>query len=134
MKTVAWLFVVGIIGGLGYWLWRVKRAWTERQRAAEERYSSLLVTAHLPPGAAAAPAATPGTTPAAALAAAAADSATQKLLFDAAAKAGEAGEAVLAIQLYAKLLSRFPQTPLAAQVRAAVEVQKKKLAKPQKSA
>ena len=120
MKTVAWLFVIGIIAGLGYWLWRLRNTWAERQRAAEARYSSMLVSAQLPPGAAA-PAAPP---------AAAADSATQKLLFDAAAKAGEAGEAVLAIQLYAKLLSRFPQTPLAAQARAAVVGQKKKLAKP----
>jgi outer membrane protein assembly factor BamD (BamD/ComL family) len=37
---------------------------------------------------------------------------------------------VLCIQLYAKLLSRYPQTSFAAQARAAVEVQKKKLAKP----
>jgi chromate transport protein ChrA len=122
MKTVAWLFVIGIIAGLGFWLWRVRQAWIERQRAAEERYSSLLVTAQVPPGAAAAPPA------------ATADSATQKLLFDAAAKAGEAGEPALCIQLYAKLLSRYPQTPLAAQVRAAVEVQKKKFSKPQSPA
>jgi hypothetical protein len=129
MNTVAWLFIIGIIAGLGFWLWRWKQAWTERQRAAEERYSSLLVTAHVPPG-------TPPGTPAAAVQPRpdAAGAAIQKLLFDAAAKAGEAGEPVLSIQLYAKLLSRYPACAMAAQVRAAVEVQKKKLAKPQNSA
>ena len=54
----------------------------------------------------------------------------ERLLLEAATKAGEAGEPVLCIQLYAKLLSRYPQTSFAAQARAAVEVQKKKLAKP----
>jgi outer membrane protein assembly factor BamD (BamD/ComL family) len=52
-----------------------------------------------------------------------------KLLFEAAHKAGEAGEPALAIQLYARLLSRYPQTAFADQARAAVEAQKKKLAK-----
>ena len=55
--------------------------------------------------------------------------AQQRLLLDAAAKAGEAGEVVLSIQLYAKLLSRYPQTLFAAQARAAVAEHKKKLAK-----
>jgi hypothetical protein len=128
MNTVAWLFVIGIIAGLGFWLWRVKQAWTERQRAAEERYSSLLVSAHVAPGAPGAPAAATPPRPDAA------GAANQKLLLDAAAKAGEAGEPVLSIQLYAKLLSRYPETPYATQVRAAVDAQKKKLAKPQNSA
>ena len=35
--------------------------------------------------------------------------AQQKLLFEAAAKAGEAGEPVLSIQLYARLLARYPR-------------------------
>jgi hypothetical protein len=51
----------------------------------------------------------------------------ERLLLDAANKAGEAGEPVLSIQLYAKLLSRYPQSQLATQARAAVEQQKKKL-------
>lgn len=128
MNTVAWLFVIGIIAGLGFWLWRVKQAWTERQRAAEERYSSMLVSAHVKPEAPGAAAAAAPPKPDAA------GAATQKLLFDAAAKAGEAGEPVLSIQLYAKLLSRYPDTQFAAQVRAAVDAQKKKLARPQNSA
>ena len=53
----------------------------------------------------------------------------ERLLFDAADKAGEAGEPVFAIQLYARLLSRYPQTSLAEQARAAVEQQKKKALK-----
>ena len=55
--------------------------------------------------------------------------AKQRLLFDAAAKAGDAGEPVLSIQLYARLLARYPDSALASQARAAVEVQKKSLAK-----
>lgn len=55
--------------------------------------------------------------------------AKQRLLFDAAAKAGDAGEPVLSIQLYARLLARYPDSALASQARAAVEVQKKNLAK-----
>ena len=51
----------------------------------------------------------------------------ERLLLDAAAKAGEAGEPALSIQLYAKLLARYPQSALATQARAAVEAQKKKL-------
>jgi hypothetical protein len=54
----------------------------------------------------------------------------ERLLLDAATKAGEAGEPVLCIQLYAKLLSRYPQTSFAAQARAGVELQKRKLPKP----
>jgi hypothetical protein len=52
----------------------------------------------------------------------------QRLLLEAASKAGEAGEPALSIQLYAKLLARYPQTSFAEQARAAVEAQKKKLA------
>ena len=53
--------------------------------------------------------------------------AQQKLLFEAATKAGEAGEAVLSIQLYARLVARYPHSALGAQARQAVEAQKKKL-------
>jgi len=44
-------------------------------------------------------------------------------------KAGEAGEPALAIQLYARLLARYPATSLASPARAALETQKKKLLK-----
>ena len=59
----------------------------------------------------------------------AADLAKQRLLFDAAAKAGEAGEPVLSIQLYARLLARYPESTFASRARAAVEMQKKNLTK-----
>ena len=54
---------------------------------------------------------------------------TQKLLFEAAHQAGEAGEPALALQLYARLLSRYPASTLAGAANAAVEAQKKKLLK-----
>jgi hypothetical protein len=52
----------------------------------------------------------------------------EKPLFEAAAKAGEAGEAVLSLQLYARLIARYPESTLAARARDAVEAQKKRLA------
>jgi len=81
-----------------------------------------------------APLLAPAPAPAAAAAPPAVEAPQERLLFDAAHKAGEAGEPALAIQLYAKLLSRFPKTIFTARARAAVEEQKKKLAKPQSSA
>jgi len=51
----------------------------------------------------------------------------QKLLFEAARKAGEAGEPALAIQLYARLLSRYPATSFAEPARAAAAALKKRL-------
>ena len=44
-------------------------------------------------------------------------------------RAQEAGEPALAIQLYGRLLARYPATTLASPARAAVEAQKKKLLK-----
>jgi hypothetical protein len=54
----------------------------------------------------------------------------ERLLADAAGKAAEAAEPALAIQLYARLLARYPDSTLAAQARSGVEEQKKRLAKP----
>jgi hypothetical protein len=53
----------------------------------------------------------------------------QKRLLEAASKAAEADEPALSIQLYARLLARYPHSDFAAQARAAVETQKKNLAK-----
>ena len=83
---------------------------------------------------AAAPLLAPAPVPIAQAVPPAAEAPQERLLFDAARKAGEAGEPALAIQLYAKLLSRFPKTIFTPRARAAVEEQKKKLAKPQSSA
>jgi len=115
MKTLAWLIVIGALAGIGYYLWRLRRSWLDRQRTAEQRLSSLVVSAQAPVAAVPVP-----RTDVAGIA-------IQKLLLEAASKAAEAGEPALSIQLYAKLLSRFPESALADQARAAVEVQKKKL-------
>jgi len=120
MKQLAWLLALAAVAGLAYWLWRWQRRWTERKRAAEERFASFMAQAM---SSASAP--TQAAQPAPDLAALA----KQKLLLEAASKAGEAGEPVLSIQLYARLLSRYPESSYAGQARAAVEAQKKKLAK-----
>jgi hypothetical protein len=120
MKALVWLVALGVLAGFAYWLWSWQRRWTERKRASEERFASFMAQAI---SSASAETKTPQPVPdLAALA-------KQKLLLEAAAKAGEAGEAVLSIQLYARLLSRYPDGSYAAQARAAVEAQKKKLAK-----
>jgi hypothetical protein len=119
MQTMAWIVLVAIIAFGG---WLARKRWVERSRAAAARETKFLAQlAPVPPAAAPAMAAPPRQ-----------DTATlpqQKLLFEAAAKAAEAGEAVLSIQLYARLLARYPDSAFAAQVRAAVQVQKEKLAK-----
>jgi hypothetical protein len=118
MKILTWLLVLATIGVLGYLLWTWRQRWLEHKRASEERLASFIAQAR--------PAA-----PAAVVPAAVVDASLpqQKLLLEAAAKAGEAGEPVLAIQLYARLLARFPDSTLAAQARSAVEAQKQKLSK-----
>ena len=108
MKALFWILVLAAAGGFAYWMQSWRRRQGERERAAEQRLAAFMAQAS-----AAAPAVDPA----------------QKLLFDAAGKAGEANEPALAIQLYARLLSRFPQSPLAAQARASVEQQKQKLTK-----
>ena len=113
LKTAIWLALLGSIAGLGIWLWHAARRASERRSAAEHREAAFLAEAMKAnagqKGAPVVPAP------------------QERLLFDAAAKAGDAGEPALCIQLYARLLSRFPQTALAAQERAAVDAQKKKL-------
>jgi len=119
MKVVIWLLVLAAIGAMGYALWKWRQRWLERKRAAEERFASFIAQAR--PPAPSMEALQPIPSDATLL--------QQKLLLEAAAKAGEAGEAALSIQLYARLISRYPQSELGAQARAAVEAQKKKLAK-----
>jgi len=119
MKQVVWLIVVVIAGALAFWLWNWRGRRAALKRASEERLASLMAETM----AAARSKKEDGPPPdAKALA-------RQKLLLEAAAKAGEAGEPVLSIQLYARLLARYPDTSFAAQARAAVEAQKKNLAK-----
>ena len=116
MRFVAWMLTALIAAGLAYVIRRAYLQWQERSRAAEERMATLLAQAK-----AAAPDAPSAAPPK--------EAAQERLLFDAAAKTAQAGEAALAIQLYARLLSRFPESALAVQARAAVAEQKARLAK-----
>jgi len=129
MKAMVWFISLAAIAGIVYGLWRLREKWEERRRASEDRFATFIAQA-LPGGAPAAPkvAGAPAVPPIVAEAKANKDAANQRLLLEAASKAGEAGEPALSIQLYAKLLSRYPQTSFADQARAAVQVQKKKLA------
>ncbi len=125
MVAVAWMLAVLIAAGFGYATWRAYGQYAERQRLSEERMASFVAQAKTP----AAPAG-PSPKPApASLPVPPRETLQERLLFEAAGKAALAGEPVLAIQLYARLLSRYPQTALAEQARAAVAEQKKKLAK-----
>ena len=108
MKTLIWLATLASIGALGYAFWSWRHRWREHQRGAEERMASFIAQARP-----AAPAADP----------------QEKLLLEAAAKAGQAGEAALSIELYGRFLARFPQSASAPQARAALESQKQTLAK-----
>jgi hypothetical protein len=119
MKVLTWLLVFAAIGVLGYAFWTWRQRWLERQRAAEERFESFMAQAKpVPPSLEKTkPVEAPSTVP------------QQRLLFEAAAKAGEAGEPALSIQLYARLLARYPESALGAQARAAIEAQKQRLAK-----
>ncbi|HYX64254.1 MAG TPA: hypothetical protein VE935_08560 [Burkholderiales bacterium] len=119
MTLVAWMLGLLIASGFGYATWRAHGQYVERKRAAEERMAAFVVQARTSPTPAPAPAAP----------AQRQQAPEERLLFDAATKAAQAGEPVLAIQLYARLLSRYPQTALATDVRAAVAAQKAKLAK-----
>ncbi len=131
MKSAFWLLLFAF-AAVAVWLaWFGLRKWQERQRAEEERIARFVAeaggVAQPIPGA---PLAVPSPAPAAApVPAASNDLARQKLLFEAAHKAGEAGEPALAIQLYARLLARYPATGFANEARAAVEALKKKLVK-----
>ncbi|MGQ0512192.1 MAG: hypothetical protein ACT4P9_16445 [Betaproteobacteria bacterium] len=116
MKQVMWVLVLGIAAGLAYWVWYSARRYNEKKLAEEARQAAFVAQLV---------GATLGKPPEDALAVA-----QQKLLFEAATKAAEAGEAVLSIQLFARLLARYPASALVEQARAAVDAQKKKLAKP----
>jgi len=108
-----WLLTLAAIGVFGYAIWLWLRRLREQRRASEQRMAAFVAQAK--------PAVAPQPLP---------EPPQPKLLFEAAAKAAQAGEPVLSIQLYARLLARFPDSALAAQARAAVEAQKLKLAKP----
>jgi TolA-binding protein len=131
MRFAFWLLLFAF-AALAVWLvWHSRGKWQARKRAEEERVASFLAgnaAGATPKPAAPSPAPLPAA-PAETAPAASNGLAQQKLLFEAAHKAGEAGEAALAIQLYGRLLARYPATAFAAQARAAVEAFKKKLVK-----
>lgn len=123
MKNALWLLLL-VFAAAAVWLLRYGlRKWQEHVRASEARLANFVAgntTAEKPAPAAPAPGPLP---------AASGELARQKLLFEAAHKSGEAGEPALAIQLYGRLLARYPATAFAAEARAAAEAQKKKLLK-----
>jgi hypothetical protein len=127
MKTLYWAAVFGSIFCVIGIVWYVLRKFREREIAEQARAASFLAaTAGKARMAEALPAAEVAAVPAMP----AGDGLPQqKLLFEAAQKAGEAGEPALAIQLYARLLARYPATAFATQAHAASDAQKKKITK-----
>ncbi len=123
VNSMFWLAVLVAAVAAVWVIARIRRTIRERERAAEERAASLVAGLAVSTAAPANPAPQP------VRAAAPDDLAQQKLLFDSAHKAGEAGEPALAIQLYARLVARYPSSGYSDQARAAAEVQKKKLVK-----
>ena len=126
MTQVIWLVLLALAAGFVYAFWKLRQRAVERRRASEERMAAFMAQARRAAPAPQAPA------PQAPAPAPVADPTLpqQKLLLEAAAKAAEAGESALAIQLYARLVARFPASGFATQARNAVEALKKKLAKP----
>ena len=124
MNILFWLVVAGFAAMLVWLAWYIRHKAEERRLAEEARVAAFVsdLGAVVPSSASKRAPALPPAPPAS-------DIALQKLLFDAAHKAGEAGEPALSIQLYARLLARYPATKLADPARAAVEAQKKKLPK-----
>lgn len=122
MKHVFAFLLIAGAAGLAFWFWRAYQHFAERSRASDQRFASAMTDVMSTK--ATAPLLPPKPAPDLA------GMAQQKLLYEAASKAGEAGEPVLSIQLYARLLARYPDTTLGTQARSAVEAQKKKLTKP----
>lgn len=143
MESLIWILVLVLSAMFGWLIWHNLRKLRERQRAEEARFAKFMAD-----GAGVSPPTAPAASlsqRAAAVVAAEAPRARgpagppaptedglglQKLLFDAAHKAGEAGEPALAIQLYARLLARYPETGFAQAARSAVQQQKTRLSRP----
>ena len=127
MGGLFWLVLFGFATTIGGLLWYVVRKAKARKLAEEERFANFMADTT---GKAKSAEPLPAPMPAPARAPAGGDGlAQQKMLFEAAHKAGEAGEPALAIQLYARLLARYPDSAFTSQARAAAEMQKKRLAK-----
>ena len=130
MMWALWLVLFATATAFGWLIWHNLGKIQARRRAEAERFANFIAGNT---GAAAQNASAPLSAPRSAIPGAAPSTApgdelsVQKMLFDAARKAGEAGEPALSIQLYTRLLARYPATTLAIPARAAVEAQKKKL-------
>jgi len=111
MKMLIWLLTFASIAAVGYAAWSWRRRWREHRRVAEERMASFLAQARPAPPAIHPP------------------DPQEKILLEAAAKAGQAGEPGLSVELYNRFLARFPQSAFAPQARAALQSQKQGLAK-----
>jgi hypothetical protein len=118
MRAIAWLVIIGAIAGIGFLLLRLRKRWQEQKQVAEARLASFV--AGTIPAQAKAPLLPPSPAPDP-------DLGKQRLLLDAAGKVAEAGEPALSIQIFARLLSRYPQTQFAGQARAAVAALKQKV-------
>ena len=136
MNLIFGLVVLILIATIIALIWLVRRRTEERERAEAARAAAFVsglgkTPAPAPGNPAPAPLPILSSIPApvAPQASPTSDIALQKMLFEAAHKAGEAGEPALAIQLYARLLSRFPATRFAEPARAAAAALKKKLVK-----
>jgi hypothetical protein len=118
MRAVFWLVVFAGIVAMVYTVKLIRQRYEQRRRASEERAASLL--AQVAPRAALPPKEPPLQPKR--------DDPHERLLREAAAKAGEAGEPALAVQLYARLLARYPESAYGQQAKEAMEEQKRKLA------
>ena len=121
-----WLAVAAFAAALVWMAWYIRRKAGERKLAEEARAAAFLTdfaAARNTAGGIAAGEAVPKAAampPAPIAPAPVNDVALQKLLFEAAHKAGEAGEPALAIELYTRLLARFPATHFSEAARAAM--------------
>jgi len=116
MKTLVWLVVIGALAGIVYGFARLRTRWAERRKEREARFESFIAQARpeAPPPVSSFP-----PPPAA----------DEQLLLDAASKAGQAGEPALSLQLYGRLLERYPQSRFAPQAQAGFAEQQKRLAR-----
>lgn len=122
MTTVLWLVIAALLGGIGYLAWRALDKARERERTEEARFAAFIQERK--------PAPMPEALPAAPAAAAPpASNPQEKALFEAANKAAEAGEPALALQLYQRLLERFPAGEFAPGARMAIDLHKSRRAR-----
>lgn len=136
MRILFWLAVAAFAATLVWGAWYIRRKAEERRLAEAARAAAFMmdfagaqkslteIATSAAPSAVPAPGAQHSPSPAG-------DIALQKMLFEAAHKSGEAGEPALAIQLYSRLLVRYPATTFANPAREAMEAQKKRLLKEQ---